>query len=674
MKKHTVSHWNEFSPTAYVSNGFIGFRIGKNPFDNVIGMLGGFTTVRENVEVEAMSVIPAPKISFKYGGCTLEPEIKSQTYDFSCGEFTTEAYLDCGGTKTEVTYTVYCSRTSPSIFVASVSAKGDLTDKLKLSVEYEVAENWKYTVSETKFTDPREGLFDGKCHVFSNDRSTSAGVAFRLFGAFSEKECYKEMSATVSLDTTDGAELYIVTSYIPSVMHTEPHNQAQRMLGLVSWSGIDRIKMLNHKAWDKLWESRITIDGAGDEWQDAIDASYFYLMSSASEFSPISIPPFGLSNPDAYEGHCFWDTESFMFMPPLFCAPDIARSMLDYRFKRMDAAANNARINGYRGIQFPWQSGASGCEVTVPWAAQAGEQHINLDVALAFDGYARVQGDVAYIKEQVWPIIRGVCEWIESRVEKTDRGYEILHITGIDEGMDNVNNDSYSNLMSQKLLRSGSEYSEMMGLGIRSKWLEIADGLVIPIREDGILEQYENMPENDSQPSTTLMSYFPYGYTNTNDPESDSKTFEYYITHGMAEYCSYPMLSGFLGIFPAWIGDRKTALKFYELANLTFFCEPFYSCTEWSISDSKIPVEVNQPVTTNFITARGSLLSGLIMGLTKICPWKGSVSAPIEEWLGEDIVLPEGWNKITIGRVSIRGKNYKIEAKNGAKHAELIEL
>lgn len=674
MRKHTVTYWGKHAPMAYVSNGFIGFRFAKDPFNKVIGMLGGFTAVRERVQVEAMSVIPAPKLTFRYGGNAIEPEIKSQTYDFSCGEFTTEAVLDCGGAKADVTYTVFCSRTSPSVLISTISAKGELAEALRLTVEYEVCEDWKYTVAETKFVAPLEGHYDGKCQVFSSDRTTSAGIAFRFFGSFSDKECAPEMSATVSLDTEAGARLHIVTSYIPSVMHTEPHNQAHRMLGLVRWSGIERIKELNREAWAKLWESRITIDGAGDEWQDAIDASYFYLMSSASEFSPISVPPYGLSNPDAYEGHCFWDTESFMFMAPLFCAPDIARSMLDYRFRRMDAAANNARLNGYLGIQFPWQSGASGCEVTVPWAAQAGEQHINLDVALAFDGYARVHGDEAYIKEQVWPIIRGVCEWIESRVEKTDRGYEILHITGIDEQTDDVNNDSYSNIMSAKLLRSGSEYSEMLGLGKREKWLEIADGLVIPVREDGVLAQYENMPERDAQASTTLMSYFPYGYTDSSDPENDRRTYEYYITHGMEGYCRYPMLSGFLGIFPAWLGDRETSLKFYELANLTFFCEPFHSCTEWSIADPQDRIEMSRPVGTNFITARGSLLAGLIMGLTKICPWKGKVNAPIEEWLGEDIILPEGWNKLTVGRVSIRGKDYRIEAENGAKRAKLIEL
>ena len=62
------------------------------------------------------------------------------------------------------------------------------------------------------------------------------------------------------------------------------------------------------------------------------------------------------------------------------------------------------------------------------------------------------------------------------------------------------------------------------------------------------------------------------------------------------------------------------------------------------------------------------------MGLTKVCPWRGSLDGSIDEWLGEDIILPEGWNSITIGKVYLRGKAYRIKAENGAKHATLEEL
>lgn len=673
MKKYTVTEWYEHSPAAYVANGFIGFRFKKDPFHDVIAMLSGFTGVRQHTEVESPSLVPAPQIEFRYNGETVLPETVRQTYDFSNGEFETELTLDCGGEGVGLKYTVFCSRTSPTLLVSTLEFETETPKELEMDVQYLIPEKWRYTVSKTEYIG-HGGDLDWKAKFWSTDGSTTAGAGFKLFGKAQAID-FSKTGMTCKLNIENGASYHFFTSYVPGVMNGEPENQAQRMVKLARWNGLERMRELNRNAWGKLWESRITIEGAAEEWQETIDASYFYLMSSASEFSPASVAPFGLSHPDAYEGHTFWDTESFIFMTPLFCAPDIARQMLDYRFKRMPAAEANARLNGYRGIQFPWQSGNGGYEVTVPGAGQAGgagEQHVNLDVALAFDGFARVSGDEGFIREKVWPILRGVSEWITSRVEKTDRGYEILHVTGIDEESDNVPNDAYTNIMSVKILRSAAQYSEMLGFGKREKWIEIADKMYIPIREDGLLLQYEGMEEKKYHASTVLMSYFPYGFTNGED--SDRTTFEYYIRHGMNRYLCYPMLSGFLGLFPAWNHDPHTALNFYENANLTFFAEPFHAATEWSIPNPDDRKNPSCELNTSFITGRGSLLSGLIMGLTKVCPWKGNVDADISEWLGKEILLPEGWKSITVGKVYIRGKAYRIHAENGADHAEITEI
>ena len=65
---------------------------------------------------------------------------------------------------------------------------------------------------------------------------------------------------------------------------------------------------------------------------------------------------------------------------------------------------------------------------------------------------------------------------------------------------------------------------------------------------------------------------------------------------------------------------------------------------------------------------------GLAMGLTKLCPFKGEVDGPIEAWFGENITLPAGWKKLTVGRIYLRGKAYRLTAEQGAKRAVLEEL
>lgn len=115
MTKHVVTNWNEFSPPAYVSNGFIGFRFAKNPFKETVGLLSGFYGVKKGPDVEAFSVIPTPNITFYYMNQPVEPQIKSQSYDFSTGELETSAILNCGD---KVTY-ITCAKRSKQIIQIS---------------------------------------------------------------------------------------------------------------------------------------------------------------------------------------------------------------------------------------------------------------------------------------------------------------------------------------------------------------------------------------------------------------------------------------------------------------------------------------------------------------------------------------------------------------------------
>jgi protein-glucosylgalactosylhydroxylysine glucosidase len=91
-------------------------------------------------------------------------------------------------------------------------------------------------------------------------------------------------------------------------------------------------------------------------WQALADAAFFYLHSSAHASSPSSTSMFGLSDwPDYqyYRGHVMWDIEAFALPPLLVTDPHTARSLLEFRAERLQAACANAELMGYRGAQFP---------------------------------------------------------------------------------------------------------------------------------------------------------------------------------------------------------------------------------------------------------------------------------------------------------------------------------
>ena len=61
----------------------------------------------------------------------------------------------------------------------------------------------------------------------------------------------------------------------------------------------------------------------------AINSSLYYLLSSSSPDLPLSLSPGGLAS-NGYNGHTFWDCESWMFPPLLSLQPRTALQLLQY--------------------------------------------------------------------------------------------------------------------------------------------------------------------------------------------------------------------------------------------------------------------------------------------------------------------------------------------------------
>ena len=125
-------------------------------------------------------------------------------------------------------------------------------------------------------------------------------------------------------------------------------------------------------AWESKWNTgRIEIAGDFElaqvrlfldsvvEASQAVNSSLYALLSSASDSLPYGLSPGGLGN-NAYEGHTFWDQDTWMYPTLLLLQPAAARMCLQYRFDRVNGAAIKATSNGYQGLMFPWESAFTG--------------------------------------------------------------------------------------------------------------------------------------------------------------------------------------------------------------------------------------------------------------------------------------------------------------------------
>jgi trehalose/maltose hydrolase-like predicted phosphorylase len=277
------------------------------------------------------------------------------------------------------------------------------------------------------------------------------------------------------------------------------------------------------QAWAKEWERcDVEIDG-DEEAQLSIRFNLFQLLIAAPrKDASVNIGAKTLSG-FGYRGHSFWDTEIFMLPLFIYTAPHIARNLLDYRYERLPGAREKARANGFEGAQFPWESAHTGEEVTPTWVPHFSERgklvriwtgdieiHISADIAYAAHRYWKITGDQEWFVEKGAELVLDTAKFWASRAEwdAEHERYEFNDVIGPDEYHDHVDNNAYTNYMARWNLETALEILEWLRANVPSKaeeltqrleltperlekWREVLSKIYLPIRPDGLIEQFE---------------------------------------------------------------------------------------------------------------------------------------------------------------------------------------
>jgi len=216
-----------------------------------------------------------------------------------------------------------------------------------------------------------------------------------------------------------------------------------------------------------------------------VNASQFYLWSSTRAGVDWSVSPAGLSS-NGYDGHIFWDAETWMYPSLLAQHPDLAAGMDAYRFQRLTEAEQHATATGYTGARFPWESALDGTEQIPPPTSINSEglyeQHIRADIALAQWRYYLVTADKTWLQQQGWPVLSGAAAFWASRATLgSDGKYNINGVTGPDEENPNVNDEVYTNVGAMRTLQAAVQAAHVLGIAPPAAWSTIAAGLVVPV-------------------------------------------------------------------------------------------------------------------------------------------------------------------------------------------------
>jgi trehalose/maltose hydrolase-like predicted phosphorylase len=263
-------------------------------------------------------------------------------------------------------------------------------------------------------------------------------------------------------------------------------------------------------AWDHLW-ARCDLElGTADRTQMVLRLHLFHLLQTVSSHSidlDVGIPARGLHG-EAYRGHIFWD-ETFVYPYLNLRMPEVSKSLLLYRWRRLPQARKLAWDEGYAGAMYPWQSSANGREETQTlhlnpnsgrWLPDEShrQRHINVAVAYNVWQYYEATGDLDFLATYGAEMLLEIARfWASIAIydRPADR-YDIRQVMGPDEYHDaypwrpeapGLDNNAYTNVMVVWLLQRALRCVEILPDRRRRQLLDLLD-----IRR-GDLERWEHM-------------------------------------------------------------------------------------------------------------------------------------------------------------------------------------
>ncbi|MFC1904091.1 glycoside hydrolase family 65 protein [Chloroflexota bacterium] len=283
--------------------------------------------------------------------------------------------------------------------------------------------------------------------------------------------------------------------------------------------------------WEHLWQRcSITISN-NKNIARILNLHIFHLLQTVSLNTidiDAGVPARGLHG-EAYHGHIFWD-ELFIFPFLNLRIPDITRSLLMYRYRRLPEAKWAAKQEGYQGAMYPWQSGSDGREETQTlhlnpiskrWLPDKShrQRHINIAIVYNIWMYYQVTGDIDFLLYYGAEMIIEIARFWASIAQYNPslKKYEIHNVMGPDEyhdgypdtGEPGLRNNAYTNIMAVWVLCRTLELLDILpedrckniwdNLGLTSEelalWESISRKMRIVFHDGGIISQFEGYNE-----------------------------------------------------------------------------------------------------------------------------------------------------------------------------------
>lgn len=365
-----------------------------------------------------------------------------------------------------------------------------------------------------------------RCHVFQHDQPVVTRRERHQEGGYVAQHLWVPCHQQKELRIEKVVAIYTSRDFAIS----EPRLDAEKTILRVS--GFDQLSQSHQRQWQHLWSvADMVLHNGDNESQFILRLHIFHLLQTTSPNTidrDVGVPSRGWHG-EAYRGHILWD-ELFIFPLLTLRIPELTRSLLMYRYRRLDEARYLAQEAGYQGAMFPWQSGSNGREESQVlhlnprsgrWIPDNSnnQRHVNAAIAYNVWQYFQATEDVEFLAyygaEMLVEIARFWASIVTYNPER-DR-YEIRGVMGPDEfhtrypdaDQPGLNNNAYTNVMAAWVLiqangvlqrldqKRRQELRQQLSLDDEElmRWDHISRRMYVPFHQDGVLSQFEGYEE-----------------------------------------------------------------------------------------------------------------------------------------------------------------------------------
>jgi alpha,alpha-trehalose phosphorylase len=318
-------------------------------------------------------------------------------------------------------------------------------------------------------------------------------------GTETTAEAWKDAGRViVAADVPGGGKLrvlkYMAYAWSSSRALPSLRAQARGSLAEARHTGWDGLCGEQREFLDGFWE-RADVEVDGDPaLQQAVRFGLFHVLQAGARAERRAIPAKGLTG-SGYDGHAFWDTESFVLPVLTYVDPEAAGDALRWRHATIDLARERAQQLGLAGAAFPWRT-IAGRECSGYWPAGTAAMHIAADIADAVLRYQHAVEDPAFAREIGLPLLVETARLWDSLGHHDRKGrFRIPGVTGPDEYSALGDDNTYTNLMARRNLLGAADAAdrhaeEAAALGVGHEevgaWRAAAQAMHVPY--DGILD------------------------------------------------------------------------------------------------------------------------------------------------------------------------------------------